>query len=189
MNGSLEEKGMAVYSARLQIIKVRIMVAPGDDDHPIPLERWAAVLKYRGLDSEAMVVAQKRNLKSLLDASQVVAKGLEDLASRNAGLLRQHIERASDVLPNLSKTRTLDEVAREQLDFSKDTLETAINGYQELTDLLWKCNRQAVDMISRSMLDGLQAMARSNPFVDQAALGTDKPEAASPRPKSDRHNR
>lgn len=135
-----------------------------DNEVTIPLDRLVAVLRYRGMDSEAMVVAQKRNLQSLMDASELVAKGLEELASCNATLLREQMVRASDILPNFSKSRTLDEVAREQIDFSRETVEAAVNGFQELTDLMWKCNRQAVNMINRSMLDGLQALTKGNPF-------------------------
>lgn len=130
----------------------------------LPLDRWIAVLKYRGMDTEALIMAQRRNLQTLAEATDLVARGIKDLAAAQANLMRDQIDRASEVLPTMTRQRTLDEMAREQIDYSRGTMNAAIAGFQELSEMLWQCNRQAVEVLNRSLLDGFENVMKSAGF-------------------------
>jgi hypothetical protein len=146
-----------------------------DDDEPagqkpaldwptIPAERMIAVLKYRGMDGEAMLVAQKKSLKALVDASNVVAKGVEEMASRHAAMMQGAISRAANALPDLTKQRTLDEMARRNLDYSREQMEATLTNFQQMAELVWKCNRDAFDLVNRSLVESLQSFVKTMPI-------------------------
>lgn len=129
----------------------------------IPLERWVAILKYRGMDTEALVVAQKRNLQTLIEASDLVARGMEELANRQASMVRNQLTRAVDVIPTLGDHKSLNDIAQQHLDYSRSTVEAALSGFQELSEMVWKTNRDAFDLVNRSVMDGFQNFLRSVP--------------------------
>ncbi|MCW5752657.1 MAG: phasin family protein [Alphaproteobacteria bacterium] len=135
-----------------------------DGKSELPLDRWIAVLKYRGMDTEALIMAQRRNLQTLSEATDLVARGIKELAAAQANLMREQIDRASEALPGMTRQRTLDEMAREQIDFSRGTMNAAIAGFQELSEMLWQCNRQAVEVLNRSLLEGFESVMKSAGF-------------------------
>ncbi len=135
-----------------------------DDASAISAERWIAILRYRGMDAEALLVAQRRNLKALMQASEVVAKGLDEATGRHAGLMRQSLGRLRAAMPEVGAPQgNLEDLARQQLDYSRQTVETALTHFQELGDLVWRCNREAYERINRSLLDSLQSFLQARP--------------------------
>jgi len=138
----------------------------------IPFERWIAILKYRGMDTEALVVAQKRNLQTLVETSGMVARGMEELAARQAQIVREQVDRAVAAMPQPGRHKTLNDMATAGFDFQRQSVEAALSGFQQLTDLVWKTNRDAFDKINRSVLEGLQNFARSIPVPEAEAQST-----------------
>jgi hypothetical protein len=141
----------------------------GKDGPVIPAERLIAILKYRGMDGEALMVAQRKSLQAFIDASGLVAKGMEAIAQRNATLVRDAVGRVAERLPELARQRTLDEVARMNLDNSRDDLAAEVQGFQEMAELVWKCNRDAFDLINRSLVESLENFVKASPPATSAA--------------------
>jgi phasin family protein len=141
---------------------------PSDDppsiDRPaIPAERMIAILRYRGMDGEALLVAQHKSLKAMVDASGIVAKGMEEIASRHAAMLQAAMSRAAGVLPEMARQRTLDDLARNNLDYSRETMAATLTNFQQMAELVWKCNRDAFDLVNRSLLESLQSFVKALP--------------------------
>ena len=122
----------------------------GEEVSVIPAERLIAILKYRGMDSEALLVAQQRNIKALMEASDVVSRGMEEIAARQADMVRDAMGRATEVMPDLAKRRTLEELTRTQLDYARSSIESALTNFQQITELVWKCNRDTYELLNRS---------------------------------------
>lgn len=157
-----------------------------DDTSAISAERWMAILRYRGMDAEALLVAQRRNLKALMQASELVAKGLDEAAARQAGLMRQslgHLTQGSlggtRPAPSDPGPASLEDLTRQQLDYSRQTVETALTHFQELSDLLWRCNREACSVINHALLDTLQSFAATLPDEASAQKEKTKPAAGT----------
>ncbi|HUN52471.1 MAG TPA: phasin family protein [Candidatus Sulfotelmatobacter sp.] len=132
----------------------------------IPAERMIAILRYRGMDGEALLVAQHKSLKAMVEASSIVAKGMEEIASRHTSMLQNAVSRAAGVLPEMAKQRTLDDVARNNLDYSRETMAATLSNFQEMAELVWKCNRDAFELVNRSLLESLQSFAKALPAKD-----------------------
>lgn len=155
------------------------------DNPAIPAERWIAILKYRGLDTEALLAAQRRNMQALMQASDVVAKGMEELASRQTDMLREAMGRLGDAMPDPRSQHSIKEAARQQLDYSNVAVQTSLSNFQELSELVWQRNRQAYDLINRSLLDSLQSfmngVANGQPAMPPAAPDAVAPDAGAPK--------
>jgi hypothetical protein len=120
----------------------------------LPLDRMIAVLRYRGLNTEAMVAAQRRNLESLLAASETVAHGMQSITDKQMAMLRDTLGGAMSRVggnPLGTKGNGADPAQ------AMKQVEGAVRDLQEIADLMVKCNLEAFDAVNRSMMDSIRS--------------------------------
>jgi hypothetical protein len=120
----------------------------------LPLDRMIAVLRYRGLNAEAMVAAQRRNLESFLEASTTVAHGMQSITDKQMALLRGTMQEAmarvtSNPLANGNGAADPAQAMKQ--------VEGAVKNLSEIADLMVRCNIEAFDAVNRSMLDSIRS--------------------------------
>lgn len=121
----------------------------------LPLDRMIAVLRYRGLNAEAMVAAQRRNLESFLNASESVAHGMQTVTDKQMSLVRKSLTDAMSQLtanPLASKGNGHADPAQ-----AMKQVEGAVRNMSEIADLMVKCNLEAFDAVNRSMMDSVRS--------------------------------
>lgn len=147
----------------------------------IPIERMIAILKYRGMDADALLLAQQRNLQALIEASDVVARGMQEISARQAGMLRDSMDRAREAVPEPGRYPTLRDLTLQQIGFARSSVAATLDNFQELSGMVWRCNRQAFDTINKSILDGLQGMLKVLPEAGSGTADPDGKEKAGGR--------
>jgi len=122
----------------------------------LPLDRMIAVLRYRGLNAEAMVAAQRRNLESFLDASESVAHGMQTVTDKQMALVRQSL---SEALAQLTANPLAAHQGNGTVDPTKamKQVESAVRNMSEIADLMVKCNIEAFDAVNRSMMESVRS--------------------------------
>jgi hypothetical protein len=124
----------------------------------LPLDRMIAVLRYRGLNAEAMVAAQRRNLESFLEASETVAHGMQSITDKQMAMLRGTMQDAmSRVTANPLAANGNGAVDPAQ---AMKQVEGAVRNLSEIADLMVKCNMEAFDAVNRSMMDSIRSFYR-----------------------------
>jgi hypothetical protein len=121
----------------------------------LPLERMIAVLRYRGLNAEAMVAAQRRNLESLLEASETVAHGMQSITDKQMAMMRQGLTSAMSGIgqnPMAMNGNGAHDPAQ-----AMKQVEGAVRNMSEIADLMVKCNLSAFDAVNRSMMDSVRS--------------------------------
>ena len=126
-----------------------------DPVEQLPLDRMIAVLRYRGLNAEALVAAQRRNLESFLAASESVANGMQSITDKQIGLFRTGLSQAMEHING----GVLNGRGNGAADPGKalQQVETAVHSLSELADLMVKCNIEAFDAVNRSMMDSIKS--------------------------------
>ncbi len=127
---------------------------------PISSDRLVAILKYRGMDAEALIVAQQRNIRSFVEAQESFAKGIEQLVDAQSGMLRGSVDRVSEVLPELAKQRSLQDMAEVQLDYQRKAAEAALTNLQQMTQMIWRQQRSAFELMNQTLMDSLQNLVK-----------------------------
>jgi len=121
----------------------------------LPLERMIAVLRYRGLNAEAMVAAQRRNLESLLEASETVVHGMQSITDKQMAMMRQGLSTAMSGIgqnPMAMNGSSVPDPAQ-----AMKQVEGAVRNMSEIADLMVKCNLSAFDAVNRSMMDSVRS--------------------------------
>ncbi|GFZ95409.1 phasin family protein [Elstera cyanobacteriorum] len=114
----------------------------------IDFTKIAADYKIPGLDVEALVSAQRRNIEAITAANQLAFEGLQAVGRRQAEILRQTLEETAAALRDAVAQGTPEEKLAKQTDLAKQAFEKALSNMKELADLLAKSNQDAASVIS-----------------------------------------
>lgn len=114
----------------------------------IDFTKIAADYKIPGVDVEALVSAQRRNIEAITAANQLAFEGLQAVGRRQAEILRQTLEETAAALRDAVTQGSPEEKLAKQTDLAKQAFEKALANMKELADLLAKSNQEAASVIS-----------------------------------------
>ena len=129
------------------------------------MEEFSKMLKQYnlpGVDMDALMASQKKNLEALTQANRVALEGLQAVAKRQAEILQETMNEASKAVDVLSKAGSPSEVAAKQAELAKDAFERALSNMRELAELVAKSNEEATSTINARIsatLDEIKDMA------------------------------
>ena len=118
--------------------------------------------KMPGVDMDAVVASQKKNLEALGNANKVAFEGLQAVAKRQAEILQETMNETSKAMDTLSKAGSPQEVAAEQAAIAKGAFERALGNMRELAEMVSKANEEATSTINARIsatLDEIKEMA------------------------------
>ncbi len=118
--------------------------------------------KLPGVDVDAVVASQKKNLEALTSANRTAIEGLQAVVKRQAEILQQTMNEASKAVDALSKAGSPADVAAKQAELTKDAFERALGNMRELAEMVTKSNQDATSTINSRIsasLDELKDVA------------------------------
>lgn len=124
----------------------------------VPYERMIAVLRYRGLDAEAVRVAQERQLATLRETAELMSRTMQEIGSRQAALMRDTVERMVGSIPGATGDASLADLTRRQMEASREQVEAQLAAFRAIADLMWDCGRNAFDLLNRTMAEQVGAI-------------------------------
>lgn len=136
-----------------------------DFDPTKMVEEFSKALKqYKlpGVDVDAMVASQKKNLEALTSANRTAFEGLQAVAKRQAEILQETMNETSKVVDSLSKVSSPPELAAKQAELAKGAFESALSNMRELAEMVAKSNEEAAGAINNRIaetLDEIKDMA------------------------------
>jgi len=110
--------------------------------------KMADQFKMPGLDAQALVEYQKRNLEAFASANKIALEGAQAVIRRQAEILRKGVEDASKALSELNSAETPQDKFAKQAELAKEAYEAAIANLRELTEMASKSNVEAADLLS-----------------------------------------
>lgn len=118
--------------------------------------------KLPGVDMDALVASQKKNLEALSSANRVAFEGLQAIAKRQAEILQETMNETSKAMDQLSKAGSPPDVAAQQAQIAKSAFERALANMRELAEMVSKANQDATNTINSRIsatLDEIKDMA------------------------------
>lgn len=110
--------------------------------------KMADQFKMPGLDAQALVEYQKRNLEAFASANKIALEGAQAVIRRQAEILRKGVEDASKALSELNSAETPQDKFAKQAELAKEAYEAAVANLRELTAMASKSNGEAADLLS-----------------------------------------
>ena len=111
-----------------------------------------------GVDVQAVVSAQKKNVEALTAANQLAAEGFQALAKRQTEIIRQSVEATTAAMRDLIGQGSPEEKAARQTEFAQEAFQRAIAHSRELADMVQKAQSEALDVINRRVNESLEEL-------------------------------
>jgi phasin family protein len=118
--------------------------------------RMFADLKFTGVDMDAMIAGQRRNLEAFTAANQAALEGLQAVTRRQAEMLRQSVDEATQAMKDMLAAGSPEEKAARQTDLAKSAFARAVANTRELTDIVARSQGEALDVLNKRVTEGLE---------------------------------
>ena len=103
--------------------------------------------KLPGVDADAVLAAQQKNVDALIEANQVVIAGYQDLYKRQVALFEAAVAETKDKLAQVQGQPLTADQATQGVDALKAAFEKAATDVKELAELAQKANTGAFEIV------------------------------------------
>jgi len=117
--------------------------------------------KVPGVDVEAMMAAQRKNIEAVTAANQLAIEGLQAVIRRQAEIVRASVEEASSYVNQVVAAGTPEEKAAKQAELVKAAFEKSLANARELAELVAKSNNEAAEVLSKRVSESLDELKSS----------------------------
>ncbi len=107
--------------------------------------------KIPGLDVEAIMAAQKKNVEAMIGANQIVAEGYQAVAKRQIELAQTTLQETQARVTDLMTDTSPEGRMAKQAEMVKTGIEQASQSMHEVSEVLRKSQTEAFALIKRRM--------------------------------------
>ncbi|HYH17430.1 MAG TPA: phasin family protein [Azospirillum sp.] len=111
--------------------------------------------KVPGLDVDAILATQRKNIEAVTAANQLAIEGLQAVIRRQAEILRQSMEEAGSMVSDVMAAGSPEDKAAKQAELVKVAFEKALANVKELAEMVAKSNTEAADVLSKRVSESL----------------------------------
>ncbi len=116
------------------------------------------------LDVEAVQAAQQRNMETMKLVGEKAGEAFQAIATKQAEILRQGYEEATEATREVLKAATPEEGAKVQVEITRKAVETQMVQARDVADMVASANGQLFELLNARFLDSVaefQAMAKT----------------------------
>jgi phasin family protein len=117
--------------------------------------KMMADLKFNGVDMDALLALQRRNIEAWTAANQAAFEGMQALGQRQAEMMRQSLEEAARVAKEMFAAGSPEEKAARQAELAKEAYERAVANARELADLASRSQEAALGVLNKRVAESL----------------------------------
>ena len=140
----------------------------GDFGNMMDFSKVAAQFKMPGVDSNALMESQKRNLEAFAEINRIAFEGTRAIMQRQAEILRQATEEATKLVREMSKPGKPEDALAKQAELAKQAYESCLANMRELAEMSTKSNTQAAELFNLRVTDGLEELKGAFKHVNGA---------------------
>lgn len=111
-------------------------------------QKMVADLKVPGVDVDALVSSQKKNIDALTQANKVAFEGVQALIKRQTEIVKQAVEEAGVAASKVKDAATPAAKLSTQAELTKEAFERALANAKELADLVSKSNSEVIGLLN-----------------------------------------
>jgi phasin family protein len=132
-------------------------------------------LSIPGIDVEAVMASQQKNIEALAAASRTAMDSLNVVGKRQAEILQETMSQTSHSLEALVKAGSPYDIAAKQVELTKEGFEKALGNMRELAEMVTKGQYAAMDAISHRVSESLDELKQLASKTTQSPALKTKP--------------
>jgi phasin family protein len=114
-----------------------------------------------GVDWQALMASQQKNLAALTRANQVLLEGAQAVFQREVEILQKSMAEAAEASREMMQGGDPQANAAKRFELAKASFETAVGNMRELAELAAKSNREALELINQRALESFDEVRKS----------------------------
>jgi phasin family protein len=114
-----------------------------------------AKLQMPGLDPEALMSAQQKNMDALVEANKAAAVGYQDLFKKQMQIFEETMTEAQAQIKAFDATKIDADKAKASADLAKAAFEKALANMQALAEAAQKANADAYEIVSARIKESM----------------------------------
>lgn len=137
--------------------------------------RFMGQMPVPGIDMDAIVGYQKRNIDALAAANRLAFEGMQAIFRRQAEIMRQNMEEVSDAAGRVTQARAPQESLARQAEIAKEVFERNVANMKELAEMTANSNMEVMELINRRIaesLDEVRDALQKAPILGDATIRT-----------------
>jgi phasin family protein len=116
------------------------------------LVRLTESFKIPGVDIDALMESQRKNIEAMSKAAHLTAEGAAAISQRQLEILRATSEQLTTALRDMKPS------SQEQGEFARKAFETALASTRELAEMTVKSNTEVFNVVKQRMADDFEQM-------------------------------
>ena len=123
--------------------------------------RLVGEMKFPALpDSEALLGAHRRNMEALSAANRIAMEGAQTVARRHMEIMQQTMAELTEHMRALASAEAPQAKAAKQAELLKRAYERAVANTGELSDLIQRSNREALEQLNKRFTEAMDEVKR-----------------------------
>jgi len=114
-----------------------------------------ANLKIPGVDTDALVAAQQKNMDALVEANKAAAAGYQDLFRKQISIFEETMAEARKHLKGFDTAKIDPDAAKAQGELARTAFEKALANMQALAESAQKANSEAYEIVASRIRESL----------------------------------
>jgi phasin family protein len=133
-----------------------------DDNDSLPFGKFAALMRYRGLDPETWLEAYRGHMEQLMAARAAMLKGVEDVSSSQLDISRSAMDRLMREMPTLAQNGRFDEIARLQTEIAAKVMDAMMANMRGFSAVITRSNMDLLQIMGNAMDQAFKSVAEKN---------------------------
>jgi phasin family protein len=122
------------------------------------LSKYLGDFKVPGIDFDALVSSQRKNIEAVTQANRLAYDGLQAVAKRQVEILRQTVDEVVQATKDITEPGTPQDKVAKQAELVKGAFERALGNVRELSELVAKANTEAFDLLNKRFTQSLDEL-------------------------------
>jgi phasin family protein len=118
-----------------------------------------AGMKLPGVDPEALMSAQRKNMDALVEANKAAAAGYQDLFKKQMQIFEETMAEAKRQVASFDATRIDADKTKAQAELFKVAFEKALSNMKELAESAQRANSDAYDIVAARIRESMTELA------------------------------
>ena len=114
-----------------------------------------ANMKLPGVDAEALVSAQQKNMGALVEANKAAAAGYQDLFKKQMAIFEETMAEAQKQMQSFDASKLDADKAKAQGELAKAAFEKALGNMQALAESAQKANADAYEIVAARIKESM----------------------------------
>ena len=128
------------------------------DPSNFDLTKMMGEFKLPGVDMEALMETQRKNIEAVTQANKVAVEGMQAIAKRQAEMLAESMSAVSEAAKEIASVESPQDFTSKEAELAREAFERALKNMRELAELVGKSNSETFEVMNNRFNESLKEL-------------------------------